>query len=122
MKKIESYKSVCLPHIRTTVHFLDLSKLKDVPITGSAYTIKMGDDPYKIDICVFIKNIKSSTKKIMWMPIIAHELVHVIQLICSEIQTNIQEEQEHMAYIMTYLMGELLGFSQENVPPTESDK
>ena len=107
-QKIDSYKTVNLPHIRTLVHFMDLSKLKGMPILGSAYTMKMEGDPNKIEICVFIQEIEKTVKMPERLPMIAHEITHVIGLILEEIQSSLSEEKEHMAYIMHYLLESLV--------------
>lgn len=111
-KRFDYYKKVALPHIRTTVYFLDLSKLQGDSVKGVAYTMPMGDYsgklPESIEICVFIQNIKEAVKKIEYMPVIAHECTHVIQYICEAINAEIQEEKEHMAHIMSHLFEELL--------------
>lgn len=106
--KIDSYKTIHLPHIRTYVHFMDLSKLKGVPILGSAYTMKMQGDRNKIEICVFFKDIKELVKLPQNFPIVAHEIVHVIDYILEEIGGSLNEEKEHMAYIMHYLLEQLV--------------
>ena len=36
---------------------------------------------------------------------VAHEFVHVLQNICKDRHMNFEDEIEHMAYIMQYLMG-----------------
>ena len=36
---------------------------------------------------------------------VAHEFVHVLQNICKDRYMNFDDEIEHMAYIMQYLMG-----------------
>lgn len=114
-EEIKYYKKVSLPHIRTTVYFLDMKQLKGMPIQGSAYTMPMGDYTGKLSsdmkICVFIENIEKNVKKMTWMPIIAHEITHVLQYICEGIGAEIQEEKEHTAHMMSYMFAELLGLS-----------
>ena len=40
---------------------------------------------------------------------VAHELIHVLQFICADRNMDFVREQEHMAYIMHYLMGKVYG-------------
>ena len=107
-EQIKAYRVVKLPHIRTTVYFMDLSQLKGIEIKGSAYTCVFGNDPQKIEIGVFFEKIKKRVKKKELFPWFAHEIQHVIQIICEQIMSTPQEEKEHMAYITTYLLEELL--------------
>ncbi len=41
---------------------------------------------------------------------LAHELTHVLRNICEDRDMYFQEEREHMAYIMQYLMNRILGY------------
>lgn len=41
---------------------------------------------------------------------LAHELVHVLQRICLNRNITFTLEQEHMGYLMDFLMGKILGF------------
>ena len=41
---------------------------------------------------------------------IAHELVHVLQKICLARNMQFTLEQEHMAYLMHYMMGRITGY------------
>lgn len=113
IENVKSYKAVELPHIRTTVYFMDMSQLKGVPIEGSAYTVEMDYDQRKINIAVFIEDIENSVKDMKWMPIIAHELMHVMQIICERIGAQIEEEKEHTAHMTSHLFAELIGLSIE---------
>lgn len=40
---------------------------------------------------------------------LAHELVHVLYFICQDRYMSFEEEFEHMAYLMQYLMGSAYG-------------
>ena len=46
---------------------------------------------------------------------VAHELTHALQHICEVRHMDFLEEREHMAYIMQYAMGRILGWVW-NVP------
>jgi len=51
---------------------------------------------------------KANIKKLSFAPVVAHEIVHVIQIICDRYKFKIENEQEHMAYIMSYLMQQIM--------------
>jgi hypothetical protein len=44
---------------------------------------------------------------------VSHELVHVLQHICHVRDMAFLTESEHTAYLMQYLMGEILGYRWE---------
>lgn len=98
------YKKVYLPHIRYTVIFADMKYLVNEEIKGSGFTTKTGE----YECMVFLEDIEKTVKDISLMPYIAHELTHVIQFICIDMNMQIQEEQEHTAYIMHYLFEQLI--------------
>ncbi len=103
-KKPEIYKSVKIPHLRYTVNFMDMSKLKGVEKKGSGYTCVSGEN----EVAVFFEDIEDMIKVPRNAVILAHEIMHVIQIICDDFGMEIQTEQEHTAYLMTYLLDELL--------------
>jgi hypothetical protein len=107
---IQSFRSVSLPHLRAEVHFMDLSKLKGIPIMGSAYTCIMGGEKedMSLDICIFYEQIEKSIKRIECMPMICHEIIHALQILCEQRIMVIEEEKEHLAYITSYLLENLL--------------
>lgn len=41
---------------------------------------------------------------------LAHELIHVLRFICESRNMDFTLESEHMAYIMQYLMAQVLGY------------
>lgn len=43
------------------------------------------------------------------IPSLAHEVTHVLQYICESRGIEFEKEQEHMAYIMGYIMSKILG-------------
>lgn len=100
---MEPYRTVKLPHLRHTVKFIDLSYLQGVEIKGSGYTAIEDENT----TLVFIKDIENTVKDYTLAPWIAHELIHVLQILCDKINANFVNEQEHMAYIMHYLFCEL---------------
>lgn len=101
------FKKVSLPHLAYTVVFKDLSSLKGVEIKGGAYTVEFDEH----SSYVFIFDIAETVKKPHNFPLIAHELTHVLQNICKARLMTFGEEKEHTAYIMAYLLNEVLGYS-----------
>ena len=105
--KFKAYKSVYIPHLRHTVHFADLSKLVLMgdKVRGSGYTMPFSEH----ETYVFYQDIEKTVKDPIQAPINAHELVHVIAILLEKICGKIEKEDEHMAYLMTYLYEKLLG-------------
>lgn len=104
MEQLDIYKTVQIPHLRYKVQFMDMSKLKGVDIKGSGFTCISGEDT----TTVFIENIGESVKKISCMPTIAHEIMHVIQILCEKFGMDVESEQEHTAYLTHYLFESLI--------------
>lgn len=97
------FKTVEIPHLEFTVHFMDLKYLKGEEIKGSGFTCISGE----YEVTVFLENIKKTVESLDLMPYVAHELMHVIQIICEKYNMKIELEQEHTAYLMFYLMDSL---------------
>ena len=109
MKEIESYKKAHIPHLRATVHFMDLSKLKGVEVKGSAYTtIFEQDENMNLTVGIFYQNIEESVKRIACMPMIFHEIVHALQYICEQRSIDMELEKEHIGYMASFLTEHLL--------------
>lgn len=102
--KIDFYKKIEIPHLRFNVYFMDLSKLQGVPKLGAGYTCIFEDN----SATVFLQDIEKNVKRIEFTPYIAHEIMHVIQIICEKFSMRVEIEQEHTAYIMHYLMDKLI--------------
>ena len=98
------WKSVPIPHLRHTVHFADMSTLQGIEVMGGGYTAVINED----ETIVFIDKISESVKLVENAPMIAHELMHVIQILCEKMKMQIENEKEHTAYLMSYLFDELL--------------
>ena len=108
---IDYYKKVEIPHIRFTVYFMDLSKLQGVPKLGAGYTCVF-EDTYsengETKVCIFYQDIEENVKRMEFVPYIAHEIMHALQIVCQNLSMQIEEEKEHTAYIMHYLMEQIL--------------
>jgi hypothetical protein len=103
MKKSIYFKEINLPHIHTDIKFMDMSKLQGVEIKGFGYTCEMEGG----SIVIFIQDIEKSVKELDKVPYIAHEVVHALQIICERLSAKAENEIEHLAYIMTYVLKEL---------------
>ena len=105
------FKIVEVPHLKFRVYFCDFTD-KPSGIDGGGYFQVMNEDFHKtgfiMSVSVFIEDIENSVKKVKYIPAIAHELTHVLQAICEQYQMNFLKESEHMAYLMYYLLDELL--------------
>ncbi len=110
-KEIDYYKKVEIPHVRFTVYFMDLSKLQGVPKLGAGYTCIFNDTfqkDGKTEVCIFLQDIEDNVKNIQYVPYIAHEIMHALQILCENLGMQIQEEKEHTAYLMHYLLEQVL--------------
>lgn len=114
--QLDSFKKVHIPHIRTHVHFLDMTKLQGIEQKGPAYTTVFNVSPHQINIAVFFQEIEETLKRRECVPIIAHELTHVLQYICDETGLDFAEEKEHGAYIMSFLFEQLIDLEPEKNP------
>lgn len=101
------FKHIELPHIGYTVIFKDLSYLKGVEKKGGAYTMAFDSNTSY----VFVDKIAQRIKEPNTFPTLAHEIVHVLQNICIARMMDFEKENEHMAYIMQYILNEILGYS-----------
>lgn len=91
-------KDIYLPHIHYKILVRPFKKDARVP-NALAYT-----EHNKNGVCTLY------LPKGKQMPgDIAHELVHVLQFICLDRDIRFEVEQEHMGYIMHYLMGQVFG-------------
>jgi hypothetical protein len=111
MKDLKYYKKIEIPHVRFTVYFMDLSKLQGVPKLGAGYTCVFEDtfsQNGKTNVCIFLQDIVENVKKLEFVPYIAHEIMHALQILCENTGMKIEEEKEHTAYIMHYLLENIL--------------
>jgi hypothetical protein len=90
---------------------MDISKLKGVNVgNAGGYCMELGNsfqENGETEICIFLKDIKTNVKDIKYMPYIAHEIMHAIQIMCKNYAMDITKEEEHTAYIMFYLLEEV---------------
>jgi hypothetical protein len=88
---------IYLPHINYTV---EVRKYKPEPSLPNAFVWCERIDKNKT-----VLYLRPKTPA----PSIAHELVHVLRYICRDRHMDFTLEEEHMAYIMQYLLGKLTG-------------
>lgn len=92
--------TVYLPHLNYTVVFRPFKKPPRKIENAKAWTRR--DSSYKSTV-YFSKSETPSQ--------LAHEIVHVLHFICCDRHMQFEQEFEHMAYMMQYLMGRVLGYS-----------
>lgn len=109
--KLKIFKTIFIPHLRYTINFMDMKYLiekdehdRQIAPIGPAYTVISGE----FEITVFIENIEKSVKEINNMPMVAHELVHVLQIICEHFGWKFENEIEHCALLMNFMMEKLI--------------
>ena len=76
--------------------------LRGMEIKGYGCTTMTGDD----ECTIFIKDIENTKKTLSRVPYVAHEVVHVLQILCEKFHMKAENEQEHLAYIMFYILEE----------------
>jgi len=104
-KNIYKKQDIYLPHIHYTLRVRQIGKIpSDIP-TALVYVQK--DDMCGCTLYIDL------TRKIVG-PELAHELVHVLQLICESRSMDFKREEEHMGYIMQYLMATIMGYSYDD--------
>lgn len=106
------YKKVEFPHLGYEVIFKDMKYLKGIDIKGGGYTMPLGDHT----CYVFIEDIEKTVKRPNILPFLSHELVHVLQFICEARAMKFTEEKEHMAYMMSHMLNQLLGYEYPKIP------
>ena len=99
-------KEIKIPHLKYTIQVRDLSELKGVKKKGGGYTAIVDENT----ACIFIEDLKETVKHIENIPHIAHEVMHVIQIICENFGMSIENEQEHTAYLMFYILEEIIKY------------
>lgn len=92
-------KTVYIPHLNYTVRFRPFKK--PPPAIRNARAWIRRDDANGCTIYVGPRETPSQ---------IAHELVHTLRYICIDRHMDFEDEDEHMAYLMQYLMGQALGY------------
>jgi hypothetical protein len=101
---IKAFKTIHIPHLRFTVYVKDMSELMGVERKGSGYVAQFGDD----SACLFLEDVEKTVKQLDRFPTIAHEVLHVIQILCEKFQMKIENEQEHTAYLMHYILEKII--------------
>jgi hypothetical protein len=92
-------KNIYLPHLNYTVRVRDIKTLKED--RGSAHACIIYDNKHGCTIYLPPKCLP---------PAVAHEVTHVLYHICRERSMSFLNEEEHMAYIMQYVVGRILGY------------
>ena len=95
-----------IPHLKYTVFILDKSKAvgitKEYLKTRNACAVRVNNTTATVFIKMPVKQLQ--------FPLLVHELVHVLQYIARDRDMDFIQEQEHFAYIMHYILNQVLGY------------
>jgi len=94
-------QKIFLAHLRYTVKVREITPKMKTPseIQGAdAYTTFYDDQ----NCTIFLK-------KNTPIRVVAHEVTHVLRDLCIERHMDFTKEQEHMGYLMQYILGRILG-------------
>lgn len=97
-KRIKS-KVIKLPHISYTVVIEQMTKANDIG-NADGYTEYVCAEECRMVLKLPIKGPKTAS-------FLVHEIVHVLQNICSGSHMTFENEREHTAYIAGYLFEEI---------------
>jgi hypothetical protein len=112
MEKIDYYKKIEIPHLHATLYVLDMSKLKGTEIKGAGFSSRGEEIERHCNYLLFFQNIKESVEIPENYPLFAHEVMHILTFLCEDYNMEIKEEHEHLAYLMTYLLEEIISPTQ----------
>ena len=93
------YGKIYLPHINYTVTIKRIKPPPDSIPLARAWVQRL--DKWGCNIYLGEKDSPCT---------VAHELIHVLQYICMDRHMTFENEFEHMAYLMQYLMGCMFGY------------
>jgi len=99
-------------------------KIYIIEVPHLAYQIKYGintTDPYWMEdrhVKMFAENTNRHTASIFFKKqpkmenvfIVAHEVMHCLQYMCRNRNIDMARESEHMAYLMQYILGHIMGY------------
>lgn len=99
--KVKS-QDISIPHLGYTVRVRDINRYKgEKPNKALAFV-----EPTGFNSCTIHLNLL----KVVTPGCLAHELIHVLQFMCIDRNMDFVRETEHMAYLIHYLMGVILGY------------
>lgn len=102
------FKSIEIPHLHATITFQDMKFLRGVEIKGGGFTCKGIEEERHTNYYIFFQDIEQTIKDNRNYPLITHECLHALQYIAEDYSIDIAEEKEHFAYLLTYILEELL--------------
>jgi hypothetical protein len=100
------FRVIEIPHLRNTIKVWDMSKLEGVPKKGSGFTCINGQN--ENETWIFFEDVENMVKEIENTPIIAHEIIHALQILFERFGMKFENEEEHTAYLMHYIMERIL--------------
>jgi hypothetical protein len=104
MLKRTKNKIVIINHLGYTIKFCSTDKNSSF----ENYCIKINNN----ECHIILKDIQKYENNSFFrtnISIVAHEIVHALQFICESRNIDMVAEQEHIGYMMNYIMNEFIG-------------
>lgn len=96
-------KKIYIPHINYTVHIKEFKKAPETMPLAKAYCEQIDSKSCNL----FLPKGKQHPGDV------SHELIHVLQFICLNRSISFDSETEHMAYLMHWMMGQIMGWKYQ---------
>lgn len=106
--EIKYFKKIEIPHLQSTIYVNDMSMLKGGTPKGGGYAVRMEKKIRHSYYAIFIDDIERTVCIPENFPMIAHEVMHILQFISQDYGINMEDEQENIAYLMSYILGEII--------------
>lgn len=97
---------IYIPHIHYTLKVKDVSKAKSYVKELLKTKVACFHKEDNFNGCIYIK----LPIKNFEVPLLAHEVIHCLQHICETRNIDFVDEKEHMAYLMSWILNEILGY------------
>lgn len=96
-------KEIYIPHINYTVRLCDISRAEglDKQLLNKYIALTRADGSSSTIYFRFPIEVRD-------LPLLCHEIMHVIEYISVDYGIVIQEEKEHVAYLFQYILKELM--------------
>ncbi len=93
-------KSLTIPHLNFTIKY-GVNK-KEV----SKGAVMTTEDIDNHTVAIYFQE----KPKLDQMPTVAHEVMHVLQFVCRHRKIMMENELEHMGYLMQYILASIYGY------------
>ena len=95
-----------IPHLAYTVKII----INPKEFYGKhASSLMMAENTDRSTATIFLRCPIPKNRQVI--PTLAHEVMHVLQYICQNRAIKMEEESEHMGYLMQYILANILGFT-----------